>query len=229
MRRECPSTRRASAGTRSPVSRRRTSPGTSSRAGISRTPPSRLTFTTGAARRDSAAIAFSARYSWVKPSSAFRRTMATIATVSTRSPSSAETTAAARRTATIVEANWERKMRPGRSGGPSGSSLGPLARRRDAASAPVSPDPGSVRSSRTTSAISRRCQSLMVRVLYRLRRARYERAETRRARIVPFAEGPDTGGETKKGSRRSPFPNDPFSPGVSAYSFPTRTNAMTSA
>ena len=93
--------------------------------------------------------------------------MATIATVSTKSPSSAETTAAARRTATIVEANWERKMRPGRSGGPSGSSLGPLARRRAAASAPVSPDPGSVRSSRTTSAISRRRQSPMVSPIHR--------------------------------------------------------------
>jgi hypothetical protein len=34
---------------------------------------------------------------------------------------------------------------------------------------------------------------------------------------------------TKKGSRRSPFSKDPFSPRVSAYSFPTSTNAMTSA
>jgi tellurite resistance protein TehA-like permease len=32
-----------------------------------------------------------------------------------------------------------------------------------------------------------------------------------------------------KGLPEEPFFPDPFSPGVSAYSFPTRTNAMTSA
>ena len=58
------------------------SPGTSSRAEISRTWPSRRTLTVGTASFFRAAMAFSARYSWVNPRMALSTTMTMMAMAS---------------------------------------------------------------------------------------------------------------------------------------------------
>ena len=85
-----PSSSSASAGTRSPAAKRITSPGTASAAGISRRAPSRNTFAVGAASRERASSVRSVRTSCKKPMRALRRTMASMASASRPSPSTAE-------------------------------------------------------------------------------------------------------------------------------------------
>jgi len=68
-----------------------------------------------------------ARYSWMKPITAFRTTIVIIATASFASPITPETTAAARSTMIIKSLNWsmniQREVRPF----PSASTLGPCS------------------------------------------------------------------------------------------------------
>ena len=96
------SIRRRSAGTTVPASRPTTSPGTNSPAATSTSRPSRRTLTTGTDILRRAAIACSARYSWKKPSSVNKTTIAPIAPASRYLPNSSESTAAPMRISTIT-------------------------------------------------------------------------------------------------------------------------------
>ena len=62
----------------------------------------------GAAMALRASMARSARYSWTKPITALRMTMAIMAMVSVASPSSPEITPAASRTRIMKSLNWPR-------------------------------------------------------------------------------------------------------------------------
>jgi len=107
------STTLASAGTRSPASRSIRSPGTRLAASTSSERPSRRTRTVGTESFFSAAMARSARYSWVKPRMALRMTMIMIMIASSVAPTTKETTAATRRTTTITSVNWPSKTESG--------------------------------------------------------------------------------------------------------------------
>ena len=73
----------------------------------------------------SAAIAFSARYSWMKPIVPFISTITTIATVSMTSPMNPEITAAASSTMIMKSVNWSASMRHALRFSPSLIALGP--------------------------------------------------------------------------------------------------------
>ena len=119
------STRRRSAGTTLPASRRTTSPGTRSREEISRIWPSRRTRTTGVDIRFSAAIAFSARYSWLNPRIALSTTIVRIAIASFQSPRRADATAATMRMTTISAVICSQRIAHGLFWPRSTSSFGP--------------------------------------------------------------------------------------------------------
>ena len=130
---------RPSAGTTFPASRRTISPGARSRAGISWAWPLRRTWTLGTAIFLRAAMACSARYSWVRPRAALMTTMMRMTTVSDTSPTRAEMTAATMRMMTITSLSWSQSMAQMLLTPFSTSSLGPYWVRRWVASAVVSP------------------------------------------------------------------------------------------
>ena len=115
------------------------SPGTSSAAGIAAGTPSRTTVAAAAAIFLSAAMAFSARYSWMKPSTALSTTITTMAMVSAASPSTPATTAAAISTRIMKSLNWSRNIASSVRLPFSTSSFGPCAASRAAASAALEP------------------------------------------------------------------------------------------
>ena len=86
------------------------SPGTRSAAGTVAGFPSRTTAASEAAIFLSAAIAFSARYSWLNPRAALRTTMTMMAIVSAASPSAPASTAAAISTTIMKSLNWSRNI-----------------------------------------------------------------------------------------------------------------------
>jgi hypothetical protein len=108
-----------------PASSSTTSPGTRSRAAMSATWPSRSTRACGAPSRRSAAIVFSARYSWMKPITALSTTMTTMAMESWGSPTRPAMTAAARSTRIMKSVNWPASMSQGERRAPSASALAP--------------------------------------------------------------------------------------------------------
>ena len=73
----------------------------------------------------SAAIAFSARYSWTKPIVPFISTITSIAIVSTTSPMNPEITAAASSTMIMKSVNWSASIRHGLRFSPSLIAFGP--------------------------------------------------------------------------------------------------------
>ncbi len=119
------SARRRSAGITFPASSSTMSPGTSSAAGRSLVAPSRTTRAVAAASFLSAAIAFSARYSWMKPIVPFISTITTIAIVSMTSPMNPEITAAATSTMIMKSVNWSASIRHGLRFSPSLIAFGP--------------------------------------------------------------------------------------------------------
>ncbi len=107
------SSRRASAGTKSPASKWMMSPGTSSEASMTCSFPSRRTRAWGADRFFRASRAFSALLSWSMPMTALRTTMSRISTGSKNSEVSPvvqaipkETAAAMSRMMIITSLNW---------------------------------------------------------------------------------------------------------------------------
>ena len=152
-------TRRPSAGTRSPSRRTTRSPGTSC---STPTPISRSSRTT-LARRSSASrrprTACSALASWTNPRSAFRSTIAKTIAASTRSPISADTSAAATRRATSGSRNCRSAIDAygGRVG--AASLFGPKRARRSRAPVSLSPRARSVPSVRALSSTDRACRS----------------------------------------------------------------------
>ncbi len=123
--RERATTRRASAGTRSPASRRTRSPGTSSTAGISRSWPSRRTRADATSIDRRAARLFSARFSWTNPSTAFRIRTKVMTAASLTSPTAPASTAATIRTTTRRLRNWSRNSATADRDEGSASWLGP--------------------------------------------------------------------------------------------------------
>ncbi len=121
---------RPSAGTMLPASSNTMSPGTSSDEGTSCSRPPRRTRTLGALIFCKAAIAFSARYSWLTPSAALATTMSEMAITLLASPSNAETTAAPIKISTSGSDNCSSKMRRGFLTPWSVSSLVPYFSRR---------------------------------------------------------------------------------------------------
>ncbi len=89
------SNNRASAAMRSPASRRRISPATISLAGMMISLPPLSTRAFGAISFSMASMAFSERYSWTKPITAFRATIAPIANASVYVSSTTRGSAAA--------------------------------------------------------------------------------------------------------------------------------------
>ncbi len=136
---ELAETRRPSAGTLSPASRMTKSPGTRAWAGIFCHSPSRTTLQWGAVSFFRASKERSARYSWTKPSTALRRTIARMARASTTSPSRAETPVETRSTKTMKSLNWFTNSASGDTFFPSTRRLGPSLLRRWAASPWLSP------------------------------------------------------------------------------------------
>ncbi len=151
MRRLATSTRRPSAGIRFPASSSTTSPGTSSRAEISTTWPSRRTRTVGTASFFRAAIACSARYSWLTPSAALIKTMARMTIVSCASPIKADTMAATIKMNTMASVSCSRRMSQIDLTPLSISSLAPYRPRRVCASASARPAAISVSNCRAIS------------------------------------------------------------------------------
>ncbi len=156
--RRAASSRRRSAGTTAPASSATTSPRTSSDAGTVTSAPSRRASADGAAMALSAARAFSARYSCTKPITALRTRITAITMVSSRSPISPETTAAARSTSTRTSANWPKKIATGDRRGASTSTLGPFFASLAAASTALSPPSTEPKADRA-SAGGIRCQT----------------------------------------------------------------------
>ncbi len=133
------SRRRRSAGTMLPASSKTMSPGTSLRAGISCSAPSRRTRTMGLDICLRAAMAFSARYSWMKPSTPKRITMERMAIPSVKSPRRKERKAAAIKIRIMGSMNWASSMRQAGREIVSCNSFGPWAARRSVASAEERP------------------------------------------------------------------------------------------
>ncbi len=136
----CASMRRASAATTSPASSTSRSPGTTAAAAISTRWPSRITVARGAVIDRNASSAFSARYSWKKPTSAFSTTIVAIATASATSPRNPDTAAAASSSpmsglASCRASSRQREVRCAR-----WISLAPTSARRRAASSVERPD-----------------------------------------------------------------------------------------
>ena len=133
------SSTRASAGILEPASTRITSPGTNWVASISRTWPARRTLTEGTANRFRAAMARSARYSWVKPRRAFKMTMMRIMMPSMVSPMAKEMMAATSKTRTMTSVNWPASTSSGLRRRRSSNWFGPKRCRPSAASSRVNP------------------------------------------------------------------------------------------
>ena len=150
-----------SAGTRSPVSSLTMSPGTRSRAEISVRRPSRIALTVGTASFFRAAIACSARYSWLKPMIALSTTMARMMMTSSISPRNAEAAAATIRMMTMRSLNCSTKIVRGLFLPFSTNSFGPCSARSLEAASVVSPVSTDVSKWRNTSAVSSLYQSLI--------------------------------------------------------------------
>jgi len=170
---------------RGPPFSRRTSSGNEPPGRGSPGSPRPAHFTTGAARARQRRHRLFGSVTPDEAEHAFRRTMAAIATVSTRSPSSAETTAAARR----PRPSWRRTGRKdpaGANGGPSGSSWAARAKTGRGLGA-GQPGPG-VGTKLPNDVRIPAMPVAMVRVLY-----------------VAKASRKQTMGNNGKGLRRSPF------------------------
>ncbi len=96
---------RASAGTRSPGSKKMTSPGTNEEASTMDLCPSLRTLECGAASFPNISRDFSALYSCEKPKTEFKNTIAKMAIASRYSPRAMETSTVPRRTKTIKSWN----------------------------------------------------------------------------------------------------------------------------
>ena len=142
--------KRRSAGTRMPDSRRTMSPGTSSALSTICSTPSRSTRALGERYRMSERMADSARHSWTKPKRALIAKDATMTLASTHSPSAPATTAASPSATMSGLANWCTRISSGFGGGTSARRLGPKCARRRRASAEESPC-GVVASARSVS------------------------------------------------------------------------------
>ncbi len=209
---------RLSAGTWSPASISIRSPGTSSSEGTTRRVPSRTTFAAGEESRLRAARAFSARYSWTNPMTAFSATIATIATASIHSLRKPETRAAPMRTQMMKSANWpQRRLSAGIPSLPR-RRFGPCSARRRSASSAARPARGSVFRASAASSTGRRyggvmtCQSVSggaARPGGRRRKKRlYGRAATARAFSAPAPPAPGGRRPCRRSAsspRRSPW------------------------
>ncbi len=152
------SKRRASAGTRSPGSKKIISPGTKVEASTTDLCPSRSTLQWGAASLPRAKRDCSALYSWEKPKTALRKTMAKIAVASRYSPRNTEMTTVPKRTKTIKSWNWRKKRSRGETGGFVSKRLGPRRCRRSRAALAVNPTCGFTSKSVRSFVIGVRCQ-----------------------------------------------------------------------
>ena len=137
------SIRRRSAGIWLPASSSTMSPGTSSRVAMRCTSPPRSTLAWAAASCCRAAMARSARHAWMKPITALRTMMTTMASVSASSPISPEITAAPSKTRTMKSLNCSSSSRNGPLAGRWVSSLAPCTPVRRATSASSRPWAGS--------------------------------------------------------------------------------------
>lgn len=151
---------RLSAGTRSPASRSTMSPGTTSFAGVITSFPSLISRACGAVSLRMASIAFSERYSWMKPTIELRITMAAIVRASVASPTRNEMAVAISSMITKMSLNWFRKICKGVVLLASFSSLGPYFSKRCLTSWSFKPK-GSVWSSSRTVSIFLECQALL--------------------------------------------------------------------
>jgi hypothetical protein len=137
------SSRRPSAGMRSPASTATTSPGTSSSVGTVRSSPSRRTRALVTTIDRSASSDASARDSMTKPMMLLRTTTASTTSGVFSSPETAKLTAAATSSTTVSSSrSWAASRFHAGSRGASGSWLGPWRTRRSVASVPLRPSPG---------------------------------------------------------------------------------------
>lgn len=159
---------RESAGTTSPLSSRITSPGTSSAAPTTRGMPARRTRAERPVSLRSAASARSARYSCVKPMTAFTTRIAPIAEQSAHSPDAPEISAAASRITISTLLNCAANRASGRTGFESAISLGPNAvmrRETSASSSPRALDPSVLSVSSTDEACHARDGAVSLRTV----------------------------------------------------------------
>ncbi len=154
------SSRRRSAGTRSPACSNTKSPGTSSAAGRLSTWPPRRTRAWGAARRLSAATARSARSSCSVPIAALRMTITRMAILSTGSPISPEIRAAASSTRIMKSLNWPSSIASGERRRPSTIWFGPCSSSRVRARSGRRPVSASLSSRATAASVFSRCQGV---------------------------------------------------------------------
>ncbi len=145
------SIRRRSAGTWLPASSSTMSPGTSRAAGTTCRCPERSTVARAAASCCSAASARSARQACTKPITALSNTITRIASVSTSSPITPETTAAPSSTRIMKSLNWSSSSATGVRRAAPVISFVPCFSARRAASASSSPSAGSTPCSRASS------------------------------------------------------------------------------
>jgi len=150
------SIRRRSAGIWLPASSSTMSPGTSALAGSTCTSPPRSTVACAAASRRSAARAWSARQACTKPMAALSTTMTRMTSVSVRSPTRPDTTAAPSNTSTMKSWNCSSSSARGPRRAWSSSSLAPWRAARRVASSACRPVSGSTPWAWASSCASRR-------------------------------------------------------------------------
>lgn len=150
-----------SAGTRSPDSKSTMSPGTTSLAGMLTSFPYLIKRAWGAVSFFMASIAFSERYSWMKPMIELRTTMADIVMASTVSPRTKDMAVAISSMITKMSLNWFRKIWRAEVLFFSISSLGPYVSNRFFASSSFRPRE-SVCSPLNTSSVVLECHASLI-------------------------------------------------------------------